>query len=80
VETVPTLGLSDHVTAVLLVPATVAVNCCVWPLLVRVAVGGATETVTGMSVTTAEPDAVGSPTLVAVTVTVWLLEIGFGAV
>jgi hypothetical protein len=33
---VPTDGLMLQVTAVLLVPVTVAVNCC-WPLTVRVA-------------------------------------------
>lgn len=30
-EIVPTAGLTDHETAVLNEPATVAENCCVWP-------------------------------------------------
>ena len=42
-EIVPTLGLIDQVTAVLLVPVIVAVNCCVW-FADRVAVVGLTDT------------------------------------
>jgi hypothetical protein len=58
----PTTGLMDHVTAVFVVPETVAVNCCVCngP---RVDVVGETETAItpgGVSVTVAEALFVGS--------------------
>ena len=43
---VPIDGLRLQVTDVLLVPVTVAVNCC-WPLTVSVADGGLTDTATG---------------------------------
>jgi hypothetical protein len=42
-EIVPTLGLMDHVTAVLLVSVTVAVNCLVW-FADKLAVVGLTDT------------------------------------
>ena len=44
-EIVPTAGLIDQVTAVLLVPKTVGVNCCV-PEGVRLTAGGLRDTVT----------------------------------
>jgi hypothetical protein len=76
----PNAGLNDHVTPVLLVPVTVAVK-------VRFCNGckdtedGVSETVTGGSkVTVAVANLVGSATLVAVTATVWELEIEAGAV
>ena len=60
--------LADHVTAVLLVPVTVAVNCCVPPRLM-LSTAGEIETATGpLTVTVAEADCVGSAALVAVTV------------
>jgi hypothetical protein len=37
--TVPTEGDTDHVTAVLLEPVTVAVNCCAWLTLSDADVG-----------------------------------------
>src|SRR5438445_8613060 len=43
---VPVVGLMLPFTVVLLVPVTVAVNCC-WPLTVSVADGGLTDTATG---------------------------------
>ena len=58
---------------------TVAVNCC-WPLAVRVADGGLTDTDTGLSVTVAVADLVESATLVAVMVIVCEAEIVPGAV
>jgi hypothetical protein len=69
-EIVPTAGLSDHVTALLEVPPTVAVYCWVWATA-RVAESGVNEMLTGgLSVTVALADLVGSAALVAVTVTV----------
>ena len=57
-----------QVTAVLVVPLTVAVNCCV-PPVVSEAVVGLIATATGtVTVTVAEADFVVSATLVAVTV------------
>src|SRR5215467_897647 len=77
---VPTDGFILQVTAVLLVPLTVAVNCC-WPLAVRVTDTGVTDTATvGVSATVALADLVGSATLVAVMVTVCAEEIVAGAV
>jgi len=76
VDTVPTVALPPaipftlQVTAVFVVPVTVAVNCCVAPVTTEALVG-LTLTVTGSTtVTEAEADLVGSATLVAVTVTV----------
>jgi hypothetical protein len=46
VVSVPTDGFMLQVTAVLFVPITAAVNCC-WPLAVRVADVGLTDTATG---------------------------------
>ena len=76
---VPTEGLMLQVTAVLLVPVTVAVNCCC-PLIVRLAVGGPTDTATGFSVTVAVVDFEVSTTLVAVMVIVCVEVIVAGAV
>jgi hypothetical protein len=67
VETVP--PVADQVTAVLLLPVTVAVNCCVAPVM-SAAVVGAMETETTVTVTVAAADLVVSATLVAVTVKV----------
>jgi len=67
VETVP--PVADQVTAVLLLPVTVAVNCCVAPVISE-AVVGEMATETAVTVTVAEADLVVSATLVAVTVKV----------
>src|ERR1019366_8847785 len=76
----PTAGLSDQVTPLLVEPLTVAVNCWVWERVID-AVEGVTVTETvGVSATVAVADFVGSATLVAVTVTVWELAIEAGAV
>jgi hypothetical protein len=76
----PTARLSDHVTAVFEVPATLAVN--IWVCEgVSVTVPGVNATLTGgASDTLALAVLVGSTTLVAVTVTVWAAEIVAGAV
>lgn len=69
-ETVPTLGLTDHVTTRLAAPVTAAVNCCVW-LAVKVTVTGLTVTWTaGSRLIAAVADFDGSATLVAVKVIV----------
>jgi hypothetical protein len=72
--------LIDQVTAVLLVPLTVAVN--VWFCDgSKDTEDGVSETVSGrVSVTVAVTDLVGSATLAAVTVMVWELVIEAGAV
>jgi hypothetical protein len=74
--TVPTVALPPatpftvHVTAVLAVPVTVAVNCCDAPVT-KVALVGTNDTLTAaLTVTVAEADLVLSAALVAVTVTV----------
>ena len=68
-----------HVTAVLLLPVTVALNC--WACdAVKLAVVGLTCTETGIRVTVAVADFVGSATLVAVTETVWEEAMELGAV
>ena len=61
--------VADHVTAVLLVPVTVAVNCCVPPVK-REAEVGLILTETKDTVTVADADLVVSAALVAVTVNV----------
>jgi len=58
--------VADQVTAVLLLPVTVAVNCCV-PPAGRDAEPGAMDTATALTVTVADADLVESATLVAVT-------------
>ena len=79
-ETVPTAGFKDQVTAVFDDPVTVAVNCWVWDA-VRDAVNGVSETVTGGArAMLALADLVESAALVALTVTVCALEIEPGAV
>ena len=79
-EIVPVDGLKDHVTAVLVVLLTVAVNCWLCDS-VRVAVPGVRETATGgFNVRVALALAVESAALVAMTVTVWVFEILEGAV
>ena len=67
VETVPPAAV--QVTAVLLLPVTVAVNCCVAPVISD-AVVGEMETETAVTVTIAAADLVVSATLVALTVKV----------
>src|SRR5450759_3428326 len=75
----PTNGLIDHVTAVLLLPVTLAVYCCVWPAL-NVALAGLTETLTGgTSVMLALALLVVSAALVAFTVTLCSAVTEFGA-
>jgi hypothetical protein len=77
---VPTAWLRLQVTAAFGVLATVAANCCVWAAC-KVAVGGATDTLTGgLRFTVAVANLVGSAALVAVTVTVCDAEIDAGAV
>ena len=79
-DTVPTAGLTDQVTAVFDGPLTVAVNCWVWDA-VRDAVNGVRETVAGGArPMLALADLVGSAALVALTVTFCALEIEAGAV
>ena len=67
VETAP--PVVDQVTAVLLLPVTVAVNCCVAPVCSEAEVG-LMLTDTAVTVTVAEADLLVSATLVAVTVNV----------
>jgi hypothetical protein len=67
------MPLTDHVTAVLVVFVTAAVNVCVPPPAGTLAVVGVTVTPTGgagVMVTAAVPERVGSSTDVALTVTV----------
>jgi hypothetical protein len=71
--------LTDQVTAGFEVPVTVAVNCCV-PPITTLAVAGEMPTVTGISVTVAEADRVGSTTDVAFTVAVVWFVTTAGAV
>lgn len=69
-EVVTEPPVTDQVTAVLVVPVTVAVNCCV-ALVCNDAEFGLIETVTtgaAVTVTVAEADLVLSTTLVAFTV------------
>jgi len=65
-ETVPPVVV--HVIAVLLLPVTVAVNCCVAPVCMDAEVGLMVTAITGggtVTVTLAEADFVLSATLVA---------------
>ena len=79
-ETVPTAGLTDHVTVVFDDPLTVAVNWLVWET-VSDAVAGVTDTLTGAArAMLALADFVGSAALVALTVTVCATVIEAGAV
>src|ERR1039457_5627876 len=78
-EIVPTDGLIDQVTAVVLVPKTVAVNCCV-PEGPRLTVDGLRDTVIAWrSVITAVAVFEGSAMLVAVIVTLWVVGAVLGA-
>src|SRR5579871_448894 len=80
---VPTGGTTDHVTAVLPVPVTDAVNCCVPPVWTEAVVGDIEIVIpdaAGASVTVTLAVAEGFTTLVAVTVTVLELLIEEGAV
>ena len=69
---------ADHVTAVLLVPCTLALNCCVFPEVTLALLGDiATLMIGGATFTTALAFLVVSAALVAVTVTfVLLLTLG----
>ena len=71
--------LIAQVTAVLLLPVTVAVNCCVWPRNM-LTVPGLTVSATGCRVTVALADLLTSAALVAITVTVVPAGIEAGAV
>jgi len=65
--------VADQVTAVLLLPVTVAVNCCVAPVWSEADVGPMLTATTGggaVTVTVAEADFVLSATLMAVTTNV----------
>jgi hypothetical protein len=76
---VPTAGLNDHVTPVLAVPPTVAVNGWLCEAVSEV-VEGVRVTVTGVRLMVALADLVRSAVLVAVTVTFCVLAIEAGAV
>ena len=79
-EMVPSAGLTDHVTFVLLFHATFAMNCCVAEGR-RVAVDGDMMTlVGGFRRTVPLVDLVGSATLVAVNVIACCDEMALGAV
>ena len=67
-ETLP--AVADQVTAVLLLPLTVAVNCCVPLVKMEAEVGEIVTETTGaaLTVTVAEADLVVSAALVAFTV------------
>jgi len=69
-----------QVTAVLLVPVTVAVNCCCAPTVTFTAVGDTDTATGGKTVTVALADFVESACEVAVTVTVAGLGTFAGAV
>jgi hypothetical protein len=60
--------VADQVTAVLLEPVTVAVNCCVPPVTSEDEVGLIETATAGVTVTVADADFEASATLVAVTV------------
>ena len=78
-EIVPTDGLIDQVTAVLLVPKTAAVNCCV-PEGAKLTVDGLRDTVTAWrSVITVVAVFEGSAMLVAVMATLCVVEAVLGA-
>jgi hypothetical protein len=78
-EIVPTDGLIDQVTAVLLAPESVGVNCCV-PEGVKLTLDGLMDTMTAWrSVITAVAVFEGSAMLVAVIVTLWVVGAVLGA-
>jgi hypothetical protein len=76
---VPTAGLNDHVTPVLALPVTVAVNCWFCEAVSEV-VEGVSVTVTGLRLMAELSDLVGEAVLVALTVTFCALAITAGAV
>jgi len=77
---VPTAGLTDQITPVLVVPVTAAVNCWFCETL-SVEVAGLMERLTGGARDTlALPDFDGLPTVVAVTVTICTDHTEAGAV
>ncbi len=79
-ETIPTAGLTDQLTAVFDEPLTVAVNWVACEALSDV-LGGVTVTLTGgVMVSVALPDTAELATLVAVTVTVCALATVAGEV
>ena len=69
VEFPPVMPFTDQVTAVLEVPLTVAVNCCVCPTWTDALVGDIVIETMGAIVTVASADFVGSAELTAATVT-----------
>ncbi len=75
----PTAGVSSQLTPVLLLPVTVAVNCCDCETL-KVADVGLSWIVTGVRLIVAVADFVGSTMLVALIVTDWVLVTVDGAV
>jgi len=78
-EIVPTDGLMDQVSAALLAPETVAVNCCVSDGS-KLTVDGLRDTVIAWrTVITAVAAFEGSAMLVAVIVTVWVVGAVLGA-
>lgn len=79
-EMVPTLGDKDQFTAVLVVPATVAVNCCVCDADKLELNGVIPKLTVGTRVTVAVADFNGSATLLANTVMVCGMVIKAGAV
>jgi hypothetical protein len=79
-EIVPTAGLTDHVTAVLVVPVTAAVNCCVCPATRFAKPGDTLAPIDGCSATTAKPLRTLSAGLAAVTATPYGSLIVSGAV
>ena len=74
------LPLTLQVTAVLVDPVTVAVNCCVCPVVTCAAAGETCTTIGGVTVTTACADLLGFAVEVAVTVTCGGLGTELGAV
>ena len=76
----PTPGFNDHVTDVLVVPETVAENCCVWPGASWLLPGLTEIAIPGIKVTLAVAAWVESALLVAVIVTVCTLAMFDGAV
>ena len=76
---VPTAALNDHVTPVLALPVTVAVNGWVCEAVSEV-LEGVSKTVTGLRLMVELSDFVGSAVLVAFTVTFRALATGAGAV
>ena len=76
----PLTPLTCQVTAVFVVPVTVAVNCCVVKIGTEVGLGVMVTVTDCATVTMAEPEAAGFATETAVTVTVAGLGMVLGAV